>query len=362
MKIICVDARALYFEYNGISRYLRELLVFILEQSRDYKFILISNKKITFEHTKKEHYEIVVDSKFSFLPGTLWLHIRGNALAKEFGSEVFFGPAHMLPFFKDNSIKYLLTVHDVVHKLYPETMQMRNYILTSLFFKKSLKNADKIITMSETTKLDLIHFFSNKYSKKIETVYSGKSLQDLNVTKIVNYNYLFILGSLEPRKNVFYTIKMFRELVKCKPDLKLVITGAQGWKNQNILNYIDENNLNNLVMLTGYLTNDEIISYLSNCEAFLFPSLYEGFGLPLLEAEGKAPTIVSDISVFRELGNHFENIHFCDFVIDTQQSALNVLEILNNKPKILKFKTDEDRLLFSWEYSAKKMIEIFSEQ
>jgi glycosyltransferase involved in cell wall biosynthesis len=358
---IFVDARALQNISNGLARYLREIITHILDKSNSYYFILASNNDIVFQHKKQDSFKILIDKRFRFIPGTIWLQIRGNYLARQYNSNIFWSPTHISPIFRHKKLKYLLTVHDVVVNILPESMEFKNRIVNKFLFKLSLKASDYIVCVSKTTLKDLKKFYPFVNSKATKVVYSGKSLDDSYDGEYLDDTFLFVLGSLEPRKNILYLIKSFEILKKEIKDLKLYITGAQGWSNNDIKNYIDEKKLEANIKFTGYLTDEEIKKHLLSSKAFIFPSLYEGFGLPLLEAENKSVVIASDIEIFRELGEYMENLNFIDFKKDIHQSAKEIANILkNNNQDVLKFRTDQYAELFTWNYSAKMMIHIFN--
>lgn len=364
--IVCVDARSLRFEGNGLSRYLRELIYAILNQSNNFKFILISNRNIIFEHEKHNLYNIIIDNSYSYLPGTIWLQYRANVLAKKHNTDIFWSPMHISPILKLKKTKYILTVHDLVMDILPNSMELKNKIINTFLFKLSLKSSDYIICDTKTTLKDLEYFYPFVLKKNTSIVYLGKSLHDLPnlhpISKLKDNAFIFTLGSLEPRKNIMFLIKSFEILLNKFPNLKLHITGAHGWKNNEIISYIEQNKLINSVVLTGFLTDEEIKKQFYSCAVFIFPSLYEGFGLPLLEAENKAVTIASDIEVFQELGEYFENIHFIDFVNCPKNTADKIADVLQMDIKnILKFKTEKYKQLFTWENSATIMIKKFNQ-
>lgn len=362
--VVCVDARSLFFEANGISRYLRETICAILDHTDEFEFLLISNKKIIFNHHKTKLFKIFVDEKKSWIPGSLWLQLFANRIALNYTSSIFWSPAHVSPIIKSKRLTYVLTIHDVVLNVLPNSMALKNLLVSKLLFKASLKVADYLVCDSFTTKKDLNYYYPFVQEKKSKVIYHGKSANSFKrPKKKSNVQFLFVLGSLEPRKNIMFFLKVFEYILLKKPSLKLFVTGAQGWKNNDIIQYVKRSpSLKKSVILTGFLTDEEISNYFYNCEAFIFPSLYEGFGLPMIEAESKAVSIVSDIEVFKELGNHFNNINYCDFSSNTERCAKDILQILDNKNLLpLEFSRQSDRELFSWDRAGKEMCYVFSE-
>lgn len=356
---VCIDARPLNGKIDGIARYTFENLRCMINDDR-FHFILVSNRSIVLNLTSS-NITLIEDLKYSKLPGTIWLSLRANLLAKKYNCDIFWGTQHILPYFKSNSIKYVVTIHDLVHKVLPSTMSNYNQFISSLFFNKSLINSDIIISVSNTTKKDLEKFYPISTTKKSVVIYEGKSLcSKEKTTKPIKEDYIFLLGSLEPRKNIVSVIEIFSGLKKNFPSLKLVITGNKGWKNSNLFNTIENSDYQNDIVITGYISDDEVVDYLQNAKLFIFPSLYEGFGLPLIEAEGMCPVVANDIQIFQELSNGFENLQLINMNNNQLSLAISYInDFLKNEHKCLSFKP-EMKEVFTWQKSAIETMNIFN--
>ncbi|MFN3659622.1 MAG: glycosyltransferase family 4 protein, partial [Brevinematales bacterium] len=323
---LCIDARPLLHR-GGITRYTKEMIL-ALSNFPSIEMVLISHKP--FPVPEGKNIITHIDHIFSFFPGTLWFLLRAPSLAKKYGCHILWGTQHMLPR-KDKDIAYIVTWHDVVWKKAPSSMRRLNRLLNSLLASLSIKNADKILCVSRTTEKDLVYFYPHAKGKTT-VIYEGKSLPDTtSVTCPYDFPFLFVLGSLEPRKNILTLIKIFEKLLLIPGFEKyhLVITGPEGWKNHSFFRYVKNHSLAHRVILTGYLSDKEIIAYFKACKLFVFPSLYEGFGLPLLEAEGKCAVVANDIEVFRELEDFFENLVFCDFSDNPEKVASFLASLLS---------------------------------
>jgi len=355
---VCIDARPLNGKIDGIARYTFENLRCMVNDDR-FHFILLSNRSIVLNLTSK-NITLMEDVQYSKLPGTIWLSLRANILAKKYNCDIFWGTQHILPYFKSNSIKYVVTIHDLVNKVLPSTMSNYNQFTSSLFFNKSVINADSIISVSNTTKNDLEKFYPISRTKKSVVIYEGKSLFfKQRSTKLIKEDYIFLLGSLEPRKNIVSVIEIFNGLKKNFSSLKLVISGKIGWKNSTLFNTITNSDYQNDIVITGYISDDEVVDYLQNAKLFIFPSLYEGFGLPLIEAEGMCPVIANDIEIFQELSNGFENLQLININNNKLSLAISYInDFLKNEHKSLSFKP-EMKEVFTWQKSALETINIF---
>lgn len=344
---ICVDARPLLHK-GGISRYVYEMIQ-SLSREEGIELILIVHKKITCPSLK--NVTLVLDTAFSFLPGTLWFFLRGPILAKRYQCHILWGTQHILPFPK-RGIRYIVTWHDVVWRVLPSSMRFTNRYLNHLLAHHTIHVAHHIVCVSQTTEQTLTSFYP-KSQGKTTVILEGKSLQDQSSTPCAyHFPFLFTLGSIEPRKNILALLKAFEYLVSFPSfeEYRLIIAGPKGWKNHHIFRFLKNSPIKERVIFTGFLSDEEIIAYMKASKAFIFPSLYEGFGLPLLEAEGKCPTIANDIPVFRELERFFSSLYFVDFSLPSQEVAFRLSEILLSNPHILTFRETP----LTWQLAAKK--------
>jgi alpha-1,3-rhamnosyl/mannosyltransferase len=182
------------------------------------------------------------------------------------------------------------------------------------FAERSIKNSDLIITISEFSKRRIQHYFGTPSGKIVVTPIppaekiAGHSeltpaLRDLDIQK---KKYILFVGTIEPRKNIAVLLRGYEQVPKALlGEFSLVLAGGSGWKNSQILseiNRLKQASLN--VIMTGYVSDDDKAALYQNAALFVFPSLYEGFGMPILEAmQYGIPTIISDIPAFHEVAN-----------------------------------------------------------
>ncbi|NRT37500.1 glycosyltransferase involved in cell wall biosynthesis [Clostridium beijerinckii] len=270
--------------------------------------------------------------------------------------------------------KVITTIHDMTYELYPETMDKRNLKRIKNDIQYSVNRADKIITVSESSKNDIIKFLSVDEAK-IDVVYNGveydkfnKSYSEDEKSKIrVKYtlpkNYILYMGTLEPRKNIESIIEAFslfkKENTVSNQNTKLVIAGKKGWLFENIFNLVNKLSLKDDVIFTDYIDeNDKSIIY-NMASLFVFPSLYEGFGIPVLEAMASSvPVITSNVSSLSEVAG--------DAAILVEPK--DIKSIAKYMSKVLADKKLRNNLIregheqakkFTWESSAKKLVNIY---
>lgn len=353
--IVAVDARTLSQTGKGIPRFLAETLRELAGHSQ-LKLILFSNRPLHPAHALPM--DTVIDSAWSRVPGSLWMMARLNKLAARAGADTVWGPAHVLPG-RRTGLRSVLTVHDLVHRIMPESMGAWNKRISRWLVEPSIHRADRIIADSIATRNDVLSLVQPR-RQNIDVVYLGA--RALSPDAVIaarkatkpDAPYLFSLGSIEPRKNIDGLIKCFEHLQAICPTLSLRLTGAHSWGASETLAAIDRNEACHLM---GFLRDAELTAQMAGARAFIMPSHYEGFGLPVIEAVGLAPIIAADIPVFRELGQFIEGICFVDFS-DPAAAATAIAEFLATEPAPARFVSGGAEL-FQWQTTARRYAEIF---
>ena len=225
---------------------------------------------------------------------------------------VFHGPVNVLP----NLVPCasVVTVHDLAFARYPQYFKPANRIYQSLMAKHSAHKADLVVAVSESTKQDLVRFFSVP-EEKVRVVYPAidddyRPVDD--VALVHNFRsshglpdrYLLYLGTLEPRKNLLTLVEAFAHLRARDDDVpQLVIAGAKGWYFDSLIERVRALGLSQHVTFTGYVSRDEQRLWYAGAELFIYPSVFEGFGLPVAEALAcGTPVITSNLSSLPEAG------------------------------------------------------------
>ena len=193
-----------------------------------------------------------------------------------------------LPYVK---VKVVITVYDMVFKLFPETMERSNYKKLDRNLKQSCKRADRIITISENSKREIQEYLDVD-SSKIDIIYPAvdhgvytrkdrSGIDKILAKYSIPEDYFLYLGTLEPRKNIETIIESFKIFKdRYNSDHTLVIAGKKGWMYDKIFSMVDRYNLEGDVVFPGYVAEEDKPYLYSGARAFIFPSLYEGFGMP----------------------------------------------------------------------------------
>jgi glycosyltransferase involved in cell wall biosynthesis len=287
-------------------------------------------------------------------------------------SQIYHSPFEVIPnqFKKYKNLKLVLTVYDLIPTLYPRFFNFNETINQ----RKALSNLnfDSWITcISHSTKIDLCNYLPNLDPSKIQVTHLAAS--DLfypckNVARanevcskysIPDVPYILSLSTLEPRKNIAHTIRSFLNLIQQEKfsDLNLVLAGTKGWNYDSIFAEISDNSsLKDRVILTGFVDDEDLAPLYSNALAFVYPSFYEGFGLPPLEAmQCGVPVITSNTSSLPEVvGN-------AGIMLDPRDSDGLSQSILNlyNQPTLRDSMANQSlsqAQKFSWENCAKHTV------
>lgn len=267
--------------------------------------------------------------------------------------------------------KKVVTIHDMVYKAFPETMNSKTRILLNLAMNKSMKRADVVVTDSEFSRSEIIKYFP-QYRDKVEVVPCGvdcdmfKPIQDRSIIENVKANhningrYFLYLGTLEPRKNLTRLVKAYEILSRRKEDCPLlVLAGGKGWLYDEIFEEVNKSGLGDKVIFTQYIPGEEICPLMNGAEAFVFPSLYEGFGMPPLEAMAcGTPVIVSGSASLPEV------VGDCGLIVDaySEESIADAMGKIADNEELRKQLSEKGIIRareFSWKKSAEKLYTIY---
>lgn len=227
-----------------------------------------------------------------------------------------FLPIQAAPFFVSRVTEVTATIHDLAFKKYPETFPKTDLLKLNFLLNVAVKRADKLIAVSQSTKNDLLQFFPNLLEERVRVIYHGYDSEFFSVRlpmekikkNISGYglhseNYVLYVGALQPRKNLARLIEAFNIVKKSIPDMKLVLAGETAWLASEIIAARERSEYKNDIILTGRMGFEELRALYQGALCFAFSSLYEGFGLPLLEAFASGiPVLTADNSSLREVG------------------------------------------------------------
>src|SRR3989344_5320863 len=289
--------------------------------------------------------------------------------------DVLFVPAHTLPVISKPGLKTVMTVHDLGAEYLPKMYQLKQQLYLKYITRYQLTSATKLIAVSKATKMDIIKKVGIN-PKKVEVVYEGYDNKlfkpvksDTQVSSLMPF-FLFV-GTIQPRKNLARLIQAFALFVnrdslnsnekrKTKNGFRLLIVGSKGWASSEIYMLPKKLGIEGRVKFLGYVPDKDMPALYSNALALVFPSLFEGFGLPILEAQASGcPVITSNTSSMPEVAGKGA------ILVDpysTSDIVKGMSDILNKEIRDKLTKAGFENIKrFSWEKCAKETLSVLEE-
>jgi glycosyltransferase involved in cell wall biosynthesis len=333
---IAYDAKRLFQNFTGLGNYSRTLLKNLAEFYPNESYQLFAPKVVT--HTSTQYF--IDNQAFSLHTPhhpfhALWRSWGIQKDVAKSGAQLFHGLSHEIPMGiqRNPKLKTIVTMHDLVFKIYPEytpTLQRQVY---DFKFKYACQNSNAIIAISEQTKRDIIDFYKIN-PDKIKVIYQtcGDAFQDWQTPppplSILNLpsEYMLYVGSVIERKNLLRIIEAMTILA---PDIQipLVVVGNGGTYFQQVKAKILASGLTNRVILIDRIIYEQLPALYRGASLFIYPSEYEGFGIPVIAALfSKVPVITSDVSCLPEAGGQHSllvNPKSSEAIAEAIEKALN---------------------------------------
>lgn len=351
---IAIDVQTTLGQKSGFGYYVKNL-VENLEKNDSQNEYFLATPNTTHDFSTPQRF--------------IWDQFTFPKRAKKAKVDILHQPCFSAPIFYSG--KVVVTCHDIISILFPKNLPFWSRMFYSKWMPFSYRRADMIIASSECTKKDMI-----KYLKidpgKIKVIYLAtsadfKPAKDKNIIDKIKKKYktgdkYFIhVGTLEPRKNLSFLVKAFSQASKDGIDENLVIVGKKGWYYEDLFKLVEELNLENRVIFTGYAEEGDIPVLYSGATALTFPSLYEGFGFPPLEAMScGTPVISSNTSSLPEV------IGEAGILIPPKKEKIWAEQMVkvSRDEKLAKDLSEKGLIQakkFSWEKTAKEVLGVYEE-
>jgi glycosyltransferase involved in cell wall biosynthesis len=313
MKIAIQAADLDYDRIDGTRVYLLNMLRRFGSLSPTDEFLIYHKNNFNPELTPPEfpNYKInKIKSPIFWTQARLAYELAGDK------PDVLWMPMHNIPLLKNKKIKTVVTIHDLAYKYFPEYFPKKDLFLLNLLGDMAIKKADKIIAISESTKKDILKLYPPVKGEKIKVIYHGfdpdvfmapRSQNKENEVKKrlgISGDYLLYSGAIQPRKNLEVLIKAFELFKKNNPSqLKLVLSGEKAWMSENIVSMAQKSAFQGDIIMPGKLKFCDLGHLMRGARAYVYPSLYEGFGITVLEAlASRVPVICAKNSSLPEVG------------------------------------------------------------
>ena len=380
---IGIDSRLLH-NPTGIGRYTRSL--FFEYTHRNYlhsdQLILFSDRPVFpeqplryQEHTLQNIRTVVARCQRRIL----WTNWYLPPLLRQHKIDVYHGVCNFeLPIRK--VCRYVVTIHDLVPLFFPELVPKKHLLFFRLFMKRVAHTADLIITDSEHSKRDIMQYLKVAqdkirviylgYDQRYQRVQDQRRIADVLARYGIRQPYLLFVGVIEPKKNLERLVEAYTLLQKACPavrhahrpqDIQLVIAGGEGWFSERLYRKVRNSGLTQQIVFPGFIPDNDLPVLYSGAELFVFPSLYEGFGLPVLEAMScGVPVVTSNVSSLPEIAGE------AGVLVDPHHPEAivrGIATVLSNRQlqEQMREKGYRQAQKFSWQRTAEATYHVYQE-
>ena len=356
MQKLTIDFRM--HNASGIGTYIKNIVPFLIEE---FNVLLLGKEDEIKQYDWQDKVEIIeCNSKIYSIKEQLELFSNIPQC------DVFWSPHYNIPLLPIKAKKRMVTIHDVFHLAFYDQLNFKQKLYAKFVINQAVKKSDKVLTVSKFSR-DEIRKYTNT-TKEINIVYNAidfnkfKKISNKNKLNLVKEKYslpndfILFVGNVKPHKNIKNLLLAIKNL-----NINLVVVGKkEGFitGDDNIQLLIKENNLENKIYFTGYVDDEDIPLIYNLAKIFVFPSVYEGFGIPPLEAQAcGTPVIVSNVASLPEVCGDsalYCNPYDVNDIKEKIEILINDEDLQNNFIQ----KGFENIKRFSWEKSSKKIIEI----
>ncbi len=369
---IMIDARSVDTRQSGVGNYVTHLIKGLREIDKKSHYVLMvtakQKDKIIETFPSFDTYTVPFSNENHIL-GDAWEFWMLPKLLKKKSIDVFHGPAFLAPPFQ-NGFRSVATIHDLVAFHHPKTIPAKYAIYMRFLIRMMIKRAGRIITDTACIKEEIIDFFkidpTRIFPVPIAVSEQFRPLEDQGLVDQVKKRYgiqkryFLYVGNIEPRKNLsrlFLACDSIRE--KLSDDFQLVVTGKKGWLYREIFETLAGTAFRENIVFTRYVKKEDVPALYNGADFFVFPSIYEGFGLPILEAmRCGTPVITSRASSMPEVAG--DAALFVD-PFKSSDIAEKILTLAFNESlqRNLREKGFKQAAKFSWERTARLTQQVY---
>lgn len=285
--------------------------------------------------------------------------------------EALWLPIHNLPLVRHKEMRSVVTIHDLAFKIFPQYFTGKDLRKLNLLADYAIIHATSLIAVSESTKQDILNFYPKVDKEKITVVQHGfeaglfaqEISEDRRKTLLAKYGieskqYFLYVGAIQPRKNLEVLMEAFEKVKEAGSNFKLVLAGEKAWMWEGVLEKIEKSVFRDDIIVIGAVAFEELPILYQNSFAFIFPSLYEGFGIPLLEAFASGvPVICANNSSLPEVGGEGALYFNAASSEELAKKIQNLLDDSDLQERLIE-KGRAQLQKFSWEKCARETLEV----
>jgi glycosyltransferase involved in cell wall biosynthesis len=375
-----INAQLLSFSQSyrngGVSRYIRYLLTELAKQPGEHEYTVFVNGPEVVEllaaHHSQINYAPASWSEAQPMARVAWEQFTLPLLVRKKHIDVLHSPVNVLPGLLPANCAGVVTLHDLAFLRFPNVLTRSKRLYHRTFTVRSIRHATRVLSISESTKEDAIKLIGIP-AERVQTVYPCIDARFSNVLteeeiatfrqqKGLTNGYVLYMGTLEPRKNITTLLEAYAQLrTTYTRQEKLVLAGGKGWLYDAIFERVRQLGLEAEVIFPGFVTDAEQVLWYSAASAFAYPSLYEGFGIPVAEALAcGVPTVTSNVSSLPEAG---AGIALCVNPHDAKAMAKALYTGITDAPLRQKCRTMASSIVqqFSAQTMVKQTIDVYEQ-
>jgi len=367
MKIAIQAADLDHTRIDGTRVYIKNLLKYFGRLDPASDFLIYHKDKFNPELAppKFPNYQVIRKSWPLF-----WTQLRLSSAVWRAKPDVLWMPMHNIPLFRSGKLKTVVTIHDLAFKYFPECFTRKELWKLNFLAGLAIGRCDKIITISHSSKKDIMKFYPDIREDKIEVIYHGfdrnifgrerKSEREEEIKKNLKITgkYILYIGAIQPRKNLAVLISAFEELKKenQQKDVQLVLVGEKAWLWEDVFKQIEKSPYQSDIITPGRIKFEDIGHLMRGAAVFCFPSLYEGFGIPVLEAYAAGvPVVCAKNSSLPEVAGDAALYFSGEDAGQLTENLKNILADKNLRDNLIA-KGKKQLEKFSWEKCARETL------
>ncbi|HEX9987118.1 MAG TPA: glycosyltransferase family 1 protein [Chloroflexia bacterium] len=363
--LIGFEASSLQGCKSGVGYYTENLLTSVMNCAPEHKYVLFTNRDVRGQWRQLAK-ETVYDRRF-FPVRAAWMQGVLPFALRDVKPDLCHFTNYLAPLSCD--CPNIVTIHDMTVFITPRFHRFKTLVLDRTLIPKVARRADAIITVSNSARYDILRYLKVP-KEKVRVILSGASplfqpvtdperLEAVKAQYGLHQPFILYVGTIEPRKNLTRLIQAFGKLKQQRLPHKLVIVGQRGWHCAPIFAEVERLGLANDILFTGYVPSEDLPALYSLAESMAFPSLYEGFGLPVIEAMAcGAPVVTSRSSSLMEVAGDVA------LLVDplSVEELADALYRLHREPELREELSRQGILRashFTWENTARATLDLY---